>query len=192
MKINVKGGIALMLIAASLFSFSACGNNKETEGTDSTEVTAEPEKTVETKLDENGILTNEYYYVGDELDYFVDYVYDEKSGTVTKITFEGKKDEWGNSVVISSERYEVNELGNLKYYCKKDKRNALITETEYSYYDDLETVWKEMKKDYDGKGSFTAEKKLYSEDGKLTDIYVYEGSKEISHTKYDESGNAVK
>ena len=192
MKMNLRHGVAFMLIAASLFSFFACGGGKDAETTESAQVTEAPEKTVETKVDENGILTNEYYYLGDELDYSVDYVYDEKTGSVTKITFDGGKDKNGNSILMHSERYEVNELGNLKYYCKKDKNNALITETEYIYYEDLETVWKETKKTYDGHGSFTAEKKLYSEDGKLTDVYVYEGTKEVSHTKYDENGNAAK
>lgn len=191
MKINLRHGVALMLIAASLFSFSACNNKKDAETTEGTVVTAEPETSVETVLDEHGMLKNEYHYVGDELDYSVDYLYDEKTGTVRKIMFDGKKDKDGYSIPIQSERYEVNELGNLKYYCKKDKNNVFICETEYVYYGDLETVWKETKKDYDGKGSFTAEKKLYDENGKLTDVYLYEGNTEVSHTKYDENGKVI-
>lgn len=191
MRSNIKSSLALVLIAASLFTFSACNSGKEAETTDSTAVTEAPEKTVETVLDEDGILKNEYHYLGNELEYSVDYIYDELTGTVSKFMFEGKKDDDGNSILIQSERYEVNELGNLKYYCKKDKKNLLITETEYTYYGDLETVWKETKKDYDGKGSFTAEKKLYDENGKLTDVYTYEGNKEVSHTAYDENGKAV-
>ncbi len=188
MKLNIRI-CAAVLLAASLLTFAGCKSEGNTETT--APETAAPTERIEKKYDEDGIITNEYCYLGDELQYSIDYVYDDVTGTVTKIKFDGEPDESGICPLIESERFEVNELGELKYYCKKDRKNVLITETEYVYYDDLTTVWKETKKDYNGTGGFTAEKKIYGEDGRITDLYLYEGNKETAHTvySYDENGN---
>ena len=190
MKLNIRSYVAFALIAASMLALGGCNKKEEAETTAAIETTVLEER-IEKKYDEHGIITNEYCYVGDELKYSIDYLYETNTGTVRKIKFEGKLDENGNSVLIESERFEVNELGELKYYCKKDRKDVLVTETTYSFYDDLTTVWTEIKKDYDGKGGFTAEKKVYSEEGKLTDLYTYDGNTEKSHTvyTYDENGN---
>ncbi len=188
MKSNIRFCAALLL-AASLLALGGCKNEGDAETT--VTETAAPTERIEKKYDENGIITNEYCYLGDELQYSIDYVYDEVTGTVNKFKFDGETNEDGGNDLLESERFEVNELGELKYYCKKDRKNVLITETEYVYYDDLTTVWKETKKDYDGIGGFTAEKKLYDEDGRITDLYLYDGNKETAHTvySYDENGN---
>lgn len=191
MKINIRRAALIVSALAFALCLAACKDKAPEETT--AEVTEAPEQTIETVVDEYGILQHEYCYEGDELKYSVDYLYDEKTGTVSKIMFEGKKDEEGNSILIQSERYEVNELGNLKYYCMKDSRNQLITETKKSYHGDLSTVWTETVINYDGRGSFTAEKKVYDKDGRLTDLYTYEGNEEKSHTvyTYDKDGNRI-
>jgi hypothetical protein len=131
-------------------------------------------KTVETETNVDGTPKKVTYYKDNVYDGSIDYVYE--GDTIYEIHFDA------NDNLLKSVKKRINQLGNIVYESYSSAKEVL-REIEYTYYDDFETLWKKQTTEHeDGKRIST--KELYSEDGLLTDKYVYEDSVEVSHVVY--------
>ncbi len=135
---------------------------------------------VETYVNDDGTPHRVVYYKDNVYDGSIDYVY--QGASVYEIHYDGQNN------LLKSSKKTVNEIGNLVYESYSDSEKKL-KEIEYTYYDDMESIWKKLTTDHTGEVDITT-KELFSEDGLLTDKYVYEDSKEVSHVvyTYDENG----
>ena len=138
---------------------------------------------IETETYADGTPKKVTYYKDNVYDGSIDYVY--QGDTIYEVHFDADDN------LLKSIKKQINDLGNLVYE-SYSSATELLREVEYIYYDDHETIWKKQTTEHED-GKRIATKELYSEDGLLTDKYVYEDSVEVSHVvyTYDENGEIV-
>ncbi len=177
---------ALVLILISIGFFDGNGGAKRDDETTAAEVTTATDTAihadVESETNEDGTPHRVVYYKDNKYDGSIEYVYDRNR--VFEIYFDADDN------LLGSIQKRVNEVGNLVFesHYEGDKKQK---EIEYTYYDDGLTVWKKTTTEFgEDEKEIRTVKELYSENGLLTDKYVYEDSVEMSHTvyTYDENG----
>ncbi len=164
--------------------FEHIGKPGDTTDADTTVPVASVEhEDVETETNSDGTPSKVVYYKDNVFDGSIDYVYD--GDAVYEVHFDA------DNKLERSIKKQINEIGNLIYesYSTAD---AVLYEIEYTYYDDMDTLWKKTTTEFEEEKELTT-KELYSENGLMTDKYVYEDSVEVSHTvyTYDENGEIV-
>ena len=189
-KIMIIVAVALLAVAAVgiiYLALNASGVfdnlNKEAETTvveTTIPVAVIEHEDVETETNSDGTLKKVTYYKDNVYDGSIDYVYE--GDTIYEIHFDADDN------LLKSVKKRINQLGNLVYESYSSAKEVL-REVEYTYYDDFETLWKKQTTEHED-GKRVSTKELYTEDGLLTDKYVYEDSVEVSHVvyTYDENG----
>lgn len=192
-KYMIGAAVALLVIAflgvvfLALHSagvFENMGKQEETTVSDTTVPTAVVEHDdVEEETNADGTPKKVTYYKDNVYNGSIDYVYD--GATVYEVHFDA------DDKLIKSIKKTVNEVGSIIYESHSDAAD-ILTEIEISYYDDLITVWKKVTTDHTGEKEI-ATKEIFTEDGLVSDKYVYEDSVEVSHVvyTYDENGEVV-
>lgn len=193
-KYMIGAAIALLIIAFvgvmyvvldSVGVFENIGKPDETTAGDTTVPTAVIEHDdVEKVTNADGTPKKITYYKDNVYNGSIDYVYD--GATVYEVHFDA------DDKLVKSIKKTVNEVGNIIYESHSNAEK-ILTEVEITYYDDMVTVWKKLTTEHaDDKDIAT--KELFSEDGLVTEKYVYEDSVEVSHVvyTYDENGEIIK
>ncbi len=192
-KIMIIVAVALLAVAAVCIIYLAINATGAFDNIGKTEITTTPETTlpiaviehddIETETNSDGTPHKVVYYKDNVYDGSIDYVYD--GNTIYEFYFNADNEYY------KSVKKQINELGNIIYesYSSASKK---LNEIEYTYYDDNETLWKKQTTNHEDEIRVSV-KELYSEDGLLTDKYVYEDSVEVSHVvyTYDENGEIV-
>ena len=147
------------------------------------DINKDSKEIIETETNTDGTPKKVIYYKDNVYNGSIDYFYEGDS--VYEIHFDE------NDQLFKSIKKRVNEIGSIIYE-SYSSATELLREVEYTYYDDLATVWKKLTTEHE-EDKVIKTKELYTEDGLLTDKYVYEDSVEVSHIvyTYDENGEIV-
>ena len=189
-KIMIAVAIALIVIAVIGVLYVVLNEAGVFNGADEADTTAAPETTIpvaviehediETETNSDGTPKKVTYYKDNVYDGSIDYVYE--GDTIYEVHFDADDN------LLKSIKKRINDIGNIVYESYSSAKE-LLREVEYTYYDDHDTLWKKQTTEHEN-GKRIATKELYSEDGLLTEKFVYEDSVEVSHIvyTYDENG----
>ena len=185
--------IALLAVAAVCIiylavdatgAFDNLGSKNDTTVAETTIPTATVEHDdIETETNSDGTPKTVTYYKDNVYNGSIDYVY--QGDTIYEIHFDE------NDALLKSIKRQINDVGSIIYE-SFSSASEVLREIEYNYYDDLVTVWKKTTTEHEDEKKIVT-KELFTEEGLLTDKYVYEDSVEVSHIvyTYDENGEIV-
>ncbi len=192
-KYMIGAAVALLIIAfigVVFLVLDSCGilDNINKPGETTVDETTIPKETVihqdvETETNSDGTPKRVVYYKDNVYDGSIDYVYE--GASVYEVYFDA------NDELVGSIKKTINDVGSIIYESHSEK-DKITTEIEYTYYEDLVTVWKKLTTDKSGEKEI-ATKELFTKEGLRTDKYVYEDSVEMSHIvyTYDENGEIL-